>query len=138
MLDIDWFKKYNDFHGHPKGDALLRNLVNVLTANVRPSDTVYRYGGEEFAILLPNADKKEASSVIARVQKAIGRERFEGEEQSQPEGKVTVSIGVATFPADASNKDGLIEAADSALYRAKQSGGNRACAFGGRSRQKVA
>ena len=138
MVDVDWFKEYNDFHGHPKGDTLLRNLVSVLTGNVRPSDTVYRYGGEEFAILLPNADKKEASSVTTRVQKAIGQERFEGERQSQPDGKVTLSIGVATFPADANNKDGLIEAADSALYRAKQSGRNRVCAFGGKNRHKLA
>ena len=137
MVDIDWFKNYNDFHGHPKGDALLRNLVNVLTCHVRPSDTVYRYGGEEFAILLPNADKQEASSVTVRVQKAIGQEQFEGEGQSQPGGKVTLSIGVATFPADANNKDGLIEAADSALYRAKQSGRNRVCVFGGENRHKL-
>jgi diguanylate cyclase (GGDEF)-like protein len=138
MLDIDWFKKYNDFHGHPKGDTLLKNVVNVLTCNVRPSDTVYRYGGEEFAILLPSADRKEASSIATRAWKAISREQFEGEGQSQPDGEVTVSIGVATFPADASDKERLIEAADSALYRAKQSGRNRVYAFGGENGHKLA
>jgi diguanylate cyclase (GGDEF)-like protein len=138
MLDIDWFKEYNDFHGHPKGDTLLKNVVNVLTCNVRPSDTVYRYGGEEFAILLPNADKNEASSVATRAREAINQEQFEGERQSQPDGKVTVSIGVATFPAGANNSEGLIEAADSALYRAKQSGRNRVCAFGDKNGHKLA
>ncbi|MBM4445920.1 MAG: sensor domain-containing diguanylate cyclase [Chloroflexi bacterium] len=129
MVDVDWFKKYNDFHGHPKGDAVLNKLVNVLTCHVRSSDKIYRYGGEEFAILLPDTNKEEASLIAIRVQEAIGQEQFEGEKESQPDGKVTVSIGVATFPVDADNKDGLITAADSALYKAKQSGRNRVCAF---------
>lgn len=133
MIDIDWFKKYNDCHGHSKGDELLKRIVNVFTGTTRPSDKTYRYGGEEFAILLFDANREEAISVAARVRKAAEREPFEGEKESQPEGKITVSIGVASFPEDANNNEELIEAADSALYKAKQSGRNRVCSSGAES-----
>jgi diguanylate cyclase (GGDEF)-like protein len=129
MIDIDWFKKYNDVHGHPKGDRLLKQIVNVLTAATRPSDRIYRYGGEEFVILLQDANKEEATLVATRIRKAVEREEFEGEQDSQPEGKITVSIGVATFPSDTNTEDELTQAADSALYKAKQSGRNQVCSF---------
>ncbi|MBN2218701.1 MAG: sensor domain-containing diguanylate cyclase [Kosmotogaceae bacterium] len=82
MLDIDWFKKYNDFHGHSKGDVLLKEIVNILTSNVRASDKAYRYGGEEFAILLPNTDRKIALLTAKRLCKTIEQEQFEGEKES--------------------------------------------------------
>jgi len=129
MLDIDWFKKYNDFHGHQKGDVLLKEMVNILTSNLRPFDKTYRYGGEEFVVLLPNANKETAFLTARRLCKIIEQEQFTGEKESQPDGKVTVSIGVASFPVDANNKDSLIEAADSALYKAKKSGRNQVCVF---------
>jgi len=129
MLDIDWFKKYNDFHGHPKGDALLKGISNVLVSNIRALDKVYRYGGEEFAVLLPDTGKEKSSHVAIRLQETIEQEQFEGERESQPDEKITISIGVADFPSDANHGDGLIEAADSALYKAKQSGRNRVCVF---------
>ena len=129
MLDIDWFKKYNDFHGHSKGDVLLKNIVNILTSNIRAVDKVYRYGGEEFTVLLPNTAGKIALLTAKRLCKTIEQEQFEGENESQPNGEVTVSIGIANFPANADDKDGLIEAADSALYKAKGSGRNRVCSF---------
>jgi diguanylate cyclase (GGDEF)-like protein len=129
MMDIDWFKKFNDFHGHPKGDELLKQIVKVFSGATRPSDKIYRYGGEEFAILLPDISIEEAMPIATRIRKAVDNEQFAGEKESQPGGKVTVSIGVAGFPSDANNKEGLVEAADSALYKAKQSGRNKVHAF---------
>ena len=129
MLDIDWFKKYNDCHGHLKGDTLLREVVNILTSNLRPFDKIYRYGGEEFAVLLPNANKETALLTATRLCNMIEQEKFEGEKESQPDSKLTVSIGLAGFLVDANNKESLIEAADSALYKAKESGRNQVCVF---------
>lgn len=131
MADIDWFKKYNDFHGHPRGDELLKKLVSVLTRNVRPSDRVYRYGGEEFAMILPETGKVKAAYTATRLRELIGKERFEGEEESQPDKIVTISIGVATFPVDTKDWVGLIKAADSALYEAKYTGKNKVSTYGG-------
>jgi len=125
MIDIDWFKKYNDFNGHQKGDELLKKLVKLLTKNLRIADKVYRYGGEEFAILLPETNKEEALLLAEKLRSIVEQEKFEKEENSQPNKKITISIGVAAFPSDGSNKDSLIKAADTALYRAKQSGRNR-------------
>jgi diguanylate cyclase (GGDEF)-like protein len=127
MIDVDWFKSYNDFHGHQKGDVLLRKLGDILKSKVRASDSAYRYGGEEFAVLLPDSAKEKALSTATRLLRTVEREHFEGEEESQPNKQITISIGVATFPSDATNRDGLIEAADSALYWAKQSGRNQLC-----------
>lgn len=129
MLDIDWFKKYNDYHGHPRGDTLLKKLVPLLRFNTRPFDKTYRYGGEEFAILLLDADREIARMVAQRLWDAVGREKFEGAEASQPEKKVTVSIGVASFPEDSKNATELIASADSALYKAKEAGRNRIWVF---------
>ncbi len=129
IIDIDWFKNYNDFHGHVRGDALLQKLVAILMRQVRPFDKTYRYGGEEFAILLPDTDEEKATIVAKRLLQAVASEPFEGEEKSQPNQKLTVSIGVATFPQDARDGKRLVEAADSALYRAKSLGKNQVSAF---------
>jgi len=129
MLDIDWFKKYNDYHGHPRGDVLLKQLVSLLRFNTRPFDKTYRYGGEEFAILLLDTDKKVAAMVAQRLRDTVWREKFEGAEVSQPERRVTVSIGVASFPLNAQTPEELIAAADSALYQAKKTGRNRIWVF---------
>jgi diguanylate cyclase (GGDEF)-like protein len=127
MVDIDWFKTYNNFHGHEKGDALLKKVVDILTSNTRPYEKIYRFGGEEFAILMLDTDKEKALSTARRLQKTIEQAQFEGEQKSQPNGTITVSIGVATYPSDADHRDTLIDAANSALYRAKQSGRNQVC-----------
>jgi len=129
MIDIDWFKKYNDFHGHQKGDVVLQKLVQVFKAGVRPYDKVYRYGGEEFTVILPETDKDKAAVVAERLRKTIQQETFEGADKSQPGGKLTISIGVAGFPADAGNVTELIRAADTAMYSAKNSGRNRIMVF---------
>lgn len=124
MIDIDWFKKYNDFHGHPNGDSILKKVTSILIYNVRPSDRVYRYGGDEFTVLLPSTTRDKAFLVAKRLQQAIKLENFIGERESQPGGKLTICIGVATFPSDALQQDELLQAADSALYKAKNSGKN--------------
>ncbi len=125
MIDIDWFKNYNDSHGHLKGDIALKQISVTLTHNLRPLDRVYRYGGEEFAVLLPDANQDAALMIAERLRKLIENENIEGEIKSQPNKKLSISIGVATFPTDANRNTGLIEAADSALYRAKRAGRNR-------------
>ena len=88
-----------------------------------------RYGGEEFAFLLPETGRNEAVYVARRLREAIEKEPFEGERESQPDQTITVSAGVASFHADAKDKEKLIEAADSALYTAKRAGRNQVCVF---------
>lgn len=128
LIDIDWFKRYNDHHGHQRGDDLLKLLVTLVSKNIRTVDGLFRYGGEEFAVLLPETGKDNAVFVAAKLNKLIEQESFTGEEDSQPEKKVTISIGVASFPEDAFDDSQLVRAADKALYQAKESGRNRVCA----------
>jgi len=125
MIDIDWFKNYNDFHGHPKGDELLKKIVNIFRQNARITDRIYRYGGEEFAVLLPETGQENALYTAKRFQKIVETERFEGEEFSQPGKKVTISIGIATSPTHTDNYEELLKLADAALYKAKQTGKNK-------------
>ncbi|MBI4685106.1 MAG: sensor domain-containing diguanylate cyclase [Nitrospirae bacterium] len=129
MIDIDWFKIFNDSHGHQKGDKVLKKIVDLFRHSIRTCDKVYRYGGEEFVILLPETEKAGAIVVAQRIQKAVELFQFAGEEESQPNKKITVSIGVASFPADTDSKESLIKSADSALYMAKQSGRNKVLPF---------
>jgi len=124
MLDIDHFKQYNDHNGHPLGDEALRNVAEILRETVRDTDLVYRYGGEELCIILPNTDKEAAALVLERIREKIETAYFIGEEK-QPSGKLTISIGFATYPLDSISKEGLIKSADNALYRAKEGGRNR-------------
>jgi len=129
MIDIDWFKNYNDTHGHAKGDQLLQKIAHLFERSLRQNDTVYRYGGEEFSVLLPMADKDEAVVIAGRMRELVEEEPFEGEEESQPKGKVTVSIGVATYPWDGNNPDELLKSADTELYRAKKTGRNQVSVY---------
>ena len=121
MVDVDHFKIYNDTHGHPAGDELLRTMAELLAANVRPGDVVYRYGGEEFSIMLPGADRVEAAEVAERVRRAVHDADLGGE--AQPAGRVTVSVGVAVGPA--AEIESLTGSADRSLYEAKQHGRDR-------------
>ncbi|MFZ3062648.1 MAG: sensor domain-containing diguanylate cyclase, partial [Actinomycetota bacterium] len=127
MLDIDYFKKYNDYYGHPKGDSVLRKIAQVLRSTIRETDIVARYGGEEFAIILPETGKPEVGEVARKILEAIEKEDFFGGE-ILPDGKFTVSCGIAIFPHDATTREGLIDQADRALYEAKHTGRNRVCA----------
>ena len=119
MLDIDHFKSFNDTHGHPAGDTLLRAVAKVLAANARAGDVVYRYGGEEFAVLLPGANSSEATEVAHRLVAAIRETSFPGG-STQPLGRVTVSAGVASEAHVTGTI--LLERADKALFEAKRSG----------------
>ena len=126
IFDADHFKTINDSHGHPAGDAVLRNLGEVLKASFRPVDIVGRLGGEEFVALLPGADAGEALIAAQRVCTKVAAQVVRTEEAAI---SYTVSAGVATMDADVRDLDGLIKRADRALYAAKANGRNRAEAW---------
>ncbi|MCC7109731.1 MAG: diguanylate cyclase [Deltaproteobacteria bacterium] len=124
MLDLDNFKHYNDTHGHPRGDELLRRLARILTDNLRGSDVVARVGGEEFLVLLFDTSLDAALTAGEKLRAAVADFPFAfGEEQ--PLGRVTVSVGVAGWPAHGDHVDGVLDAADQALYVSKAQGRNR-------------
>ena len=125
MLDVDHFKQFNDTHGHAAGDRALQAVADVIAVNVRDGDVVYRYGGEEFSILLPNATPDEAAQVAERVRQAVENAPIDGEE-TQPGGTLTVSVGVSSLPAPGPAV--MAQRADQALYEAKQAGRNRVVA----------
>lgn len=123
MLDLDHFKDFNDAHGHPAGDEALRVFGEVLRSCVRDGDLAARYGGEEFAVLLPDLSADAALQIAERI-----RERTESSSVALAPGKtgrLTVSIGIATAPEDATQRVSLLRLADEALYRAKTTGRNR-------------
>lgn len=124
ILDIDHFKNYNDTLGHQAGDEILRTLGKILKNTIRDEDIVARYGGEEFCIILPGIEKQGIPILGERVRKKVESEKF-FKEEVQPGGKLTISIGTATFPEDASNFSKLVEKADKALYQAKNEGRNQ-------------
>jgi len=122
MIDIDHFKTFNDTNGHAAGDEALRRVAAVLAENVRPGDVAYRYGGEEFCVLLNDTDLDEAVAVAERLRAAVEAIDVPGAEH-QPGGRVTISVGVArTLPG---RHDQVVEQADTALYQAKHGGRNR-------------
>jgi diguanylate cyclase (GGDEF)-like protein len=123
MIDLDLFKNVNDAYGHTVGDAVLRGIALILKRNVRKVDTVARFGGEEFSVVLPRVAKAEAVEVAEKLRRAIAATPLPGP-MGQPPLRVTVSIGVASHGADATDVAGLIEKADQALYDAKRSGRN--------------
>ncbi len=124
LLDIDDFKAINDRYGHPVGDAILERIVAEIRSEVRGDmDLVARYGGEEFAVILPEIPTEVAAEVAERIRRRIDERLFRPPE-TEDIIRVTVSIGLAAYPADASNKKELIDRADAALYRAKRAGKN--------------
>ncbi len=126
MLDVDGFKSYNDTYGHPQGDVLLKMLAVILRETTREVDIVGRYGGEEFIILLPETPKTEALRTAERLRAAVAAAIFPGF-ADDPNMVVlkTISLGVATFPADAEDMPTLVQQVDQALYRAKRGGRNQ-------------
>ncbi|RMI27596.1 MAG: diguanylate cyclase [Calditrichaeota bacterium] len=124
MLDIDFFKKYNDTYGHQAGDRVLQKVAALLSENTRSSDFVARYGGEEFVIICPELSRKEGEQLAQKLCRIIEEAPFPGEEKL-PQKRVTISIGVAAFPEDAQEPEELIHQADQALYTAKARGRNR-------------
>jgi len=128
MLDIDWFKKYNDLYGHPAGDVTLREVASCIARGVhRPADICARYGGEEFTVVLPDTNLSGAYHVAEKIRKAV--ERLSLAHEDSPLKIVTVSVGVAMrIPTQGLAPDVLIDGADEAMYRAKQAGRNRVLA----------
>ncbi|MCG2711092.1 MAG: sensor domain-containing diguanylate cyclase [Candidatus Omnitrophica bacterium] len=128
MLDIDFFKNFNDALGHIAGDKLLQEIADILKNSCREVDIVSRYGGEEFAIILPETFKEKAYSSAERIRKFTAAHQFHYKE-GVPAKRITISIGVASFPQDASTAQDLISYADKALYASKEAGRNRVCMF---------
>lgn len=126
MADLDNFKVYNDTFGHQKGDQLLKEIAGILGLASRKHDLIYRYGGEEFAIILPQTKKQEAHTIAQRMRLAIENNNFQLSEEANAK-KITISMGIATFPDHASQKEALLAYADKALYEAKHQGKNRIC-----------
>jgi diguanylate cyclase (GGDEF)-like protein len=125
LLDIDHFKKVNDTHGHPAGDAVLRGVAKLLHKSARETDVAARYGGEEMALILPETDARGALAIAERLRKLVEQARHPTEQGAL---KVTVSIGISTAGVNsqsAENPAELLEEADRALYRAKHGGRNR-------------
>jgi diguanylate cyclase (GGDEF)-like protein len=114
LLDIDHFKRFNDDNGHPEGDRLLRKLAGILSREMRGSDHAFRYGGEEFLLILTQADRDASCRVAERLRKTV-----------EEETEVTISLGVASCQENMEQKEQLVKMADEALYRAKQGGRNR-------------
>jgi diguanylate cyclase (GGDEF)-like protein len=119
MLDLDSFKAYNDVYGHPAGDTLLQDVGGLIKKAIRTSDQAFRYGGDEFAALLPQTDTDSAYHVAERI-----RQEVAAHAQSRSTG-VTCSVGISSCPSDGKLPADLISAADSALYHSKYAGGNR-------------
>lgn len=124
MLDIDNFKNYNDTWGHQKGDEILVRISKIITESSRRVDCVCRYGGEEFAVILPDAAKKDALVIAERIRSNIQQFPFSAGAEHPPQ-SITVSVGIASFPEDGNTKAEIIRSADIALYHAKRQGKNR-------------
>ncbi|WP_027625576.1 bifunctional diguanylate cyclase/phosphohydrolase [Clostridium lundense] len=124
IMDIDYFKSYNDLNGHQMGDEVLKIIGRILKESLSDDEIACRYGGEELTIILPNKDEEYALNLAENIRKRIEMYKFKGEE-SQPNKKITVSIGVSTFPDKAKNENELVSSADDALYRAKFFNKNR-------------
>jgi diguanylate cyclase (GGDEF)-like protein len=129
MIDVDHFKSYNDRNGHPAGDIVLKEISRILIRNVRGTDIVGRYGGEEFVILLPETSMESALHVAEKINKTVADHHFPFRDNQESE-KLSVSIGVASYPDTKITSDqDLIESSDKALYLAKKLGRNRVCVF---------
>lgn len=129
LFDVDYFKWYNDRNGHLRGDDALRLVAKLMLEEVRCTDLVGRYGGEEFVVILPDTDKTLALAVAERICSRIAAHDFPLGD-GQPGGIFSVSGGVASYGADAVLCEGLVDAADQALYQAKATGKNRVLAAG--------
>lgn len=123
IIDIDFFKKFNDTFGHQSGDAVLRQVAQTLKKNVRATDIVCRYGGEEMSIILPNTSKDEAIATAQKICNRVAEKTFKL--TGNNETHVTISLGVSTFPFDGDSAPKIIEAADKKLYNAKNNGRNQ-------------
>jgi diguanylate cyclase (GGDEF)-like protein len=119
VIDVDKFKQVNDLHGHEAGDEVLVGIVSSIGSVLAGRGTIYRYGGDELVVLLPNHTIQEASATAERIRAAMHQMTF-----AQFPDKVTLSVGVASYPANVEKLDYLFKAADKAMYQSKESGGN--------------
>jgi len=125
MIDIDWFKKLNDGYGHEAGNAVLKELARVIKECIRDVDIFARYGGEEFVVILPQTPSDEARRIGERIRSQVAATVID----IGPKGtvKITVSIGVSSYPENGRSEEELVSVADQALYKAKGSGKNLVC-----------
>lgn len=127
MIDVDHFKILNDQQGHLAGDQILREVGRLIRDNIREIDIAARFGGEEFCVILPDTNRAEASYTAERIRQAVERATITVYDAQI---KVTVSLGISTYPEDGTRMEELIDKADWALYRAKRQGRNCICSFG--------
>lgn len=131
FIDIDHFKNVNDGHGHLVGTQLLTSLGELLKTTLRESDLIYRYGGDEFVMIIPDVDGETGKLIGDRVLEAVKNENFHAGVSSinkkDSNFHLTVSIGVATFPEDAKNQEEILSMADKMMYEAKKTGRGRVC-----------
>jgi len=125
MIDIDWFKKLNDTYGHEAGNFVLKKLSGIIKQCIRDVDIFARYGGEEFIVILPQTPQKEATIIGERIREQVEKEVFEPNKKVKL--KITVSVGVSSFPENGKSQEELVSVADQALYRAKGEGRNLVC-----------
>jgi diguanylate cyclase (GGDEF)-like protein len=126
MIDSDNLKQINDTHGHESGNRLLQHLVRCIREQLRGSDVMARFGGDEFIVLLPETNSKGAMEMAERIRKAVEISRFD---VRTGDTSITVSLGVASYPEDGGNLDVILDKADKAMYRGKQRGRNRVIAY---------
>lgn len=127
MIDVDHFKDFNDQYGHLTGDRILKRIGQIIKESIREIDIAGRYGGEEFSVVLPETDLQGAFMAAERIRLAAQEADIQAYDHTV---KITVSVGVATFPEGGDSLDGIIDNADWALYRAKSMGRNRTVTFG--------
>jgi diguanylate cyclase (GGDEF)-like protein len=138
MIDIDDFKKINDTHGHLTGDGILVQIADVLLEEIPSGGTGFRYGGEEFVILLPNYTKKFTHTFADELRKRIAENRFINinmSGSSEEMLKLTISLGITSYPSDSEDEKELLDQADNALYEAKAMGKNKVALFSGNLRR---
>ncbi len=128
LFDIDNFKNYNDNNGHIKGSGVLKRVGKIVTDTFRTFDISARYGGDEYVTFLPNTDKIGAFLAGDRLRSRIEKTKFPGREK-QPNGKLTISMGISTFPEDAVTREEILDKADKALYHSKKNGRNMVTLF---------
>jgi len=125
MTDIDWFKKLNDSYGHEVGNVVLAQLAGVIKQCVRDVDIFARYGGEEFVVILPQTPQAEASVIAERIRRRVADMVVDTRDAERL--KITISIGISSYPENGKSAEELVSIADQALYRAKDSGKNLVC-----------